>query len=515
MDSFLASIAGILNRSSSMPLYCQLKEEIAQRIRTGELREGTRLPTMREAARSLGVSLITILQAYSTLAAEGLVHSSPGKGTFVGSNATSIPLNHPSRHKRTQPPAIAWQWTIPPYVRIPRIASMQALLAPVHTPGAISLAWGTPDPSLFPIEMIQRLWGQSIALDNRRLLQYTAPQGDVNLRALVADRLGKFGIVCSPDEVLITSGSQQAIDLVARTFLRPGDYVLVESPTFLTALDIFEASGATPIGVPLDGSGLQVEALGRLVEKYKPRLLYTMPTAHNPTGCIMTVDRRAYLAKLAKQHGLLILEIDSCSEFTYDGSIPRAIKAFDDRGLVIFVKSFSKVVTPGLRVGCVVATGQVLDRLIEAKAVTDGFTSPLLQRTLFRYLSSRRYLKHVRQARDVYRRRRDLTLQALRASMPGAVTWTYPLAGFNLWLSLPDGFSARQAYEYGLMEGVVVAIGDLFLPHPPPPAGIRISFADKSEPMLSEGIARLARALSRLMEQRRGGPKKAEFFVGV
>jgi DNA-binding transcriptional MocR family regulator len=251
-----------------------------------------------------------------------------------------------------------------------------------------------------------------------------------------------------------------------------------------------------------------------LVERFRPKIIYTIPTAHNPTGVTTSDDRRRHLAVLAQRHNLIVVEDDTCSEFTFEGEAPPAIKAFDEGGHVVFIKSFSKTVVPGLRVGCVIAQGTILARLVESKSLVDRFTSPLIQRTLWRYLDSRQYVGDLRTARNTYRRRRDRVLEMLKILMPPGVDWTYPAAGFNLWLNLPEGVSAIDAFEEGLKEGVACGFGDLFLPHPPPPSGMRISFADKSEEVLTEGIKRLACSISRLASREPGKIQESE-FVGT
>ena len=503
-----------LDRTSETPLYRQLHQEIARQIKSGEIDGGTRLPSVRGLARTLSVSPITVVQAYNALTADGLIHATVGRGTFAG----GYPPELTQSREFVQPAAEERQDfhpTTPVHLRAPRITAMQALLRPGRRPGVISLAGGTPDPSLFPIRSLGRLWSRVMAVEDPRFLQYGIPQGDYHLRTWVADHCQSIGIKAGPEDILVTSGSQQALDLVARTFIGPEDFVLVESPTFITALDILEGRGAKLAGIPLDKDGARVDITTSLVERYRPRLLYTIPTAHNPTGTTMTEDRRRQLAALGRRHNMLIFEDDICSEFAYDGEAPQAIKAYDTSGHVIFVLSFSKTVIPGLRVGCVVAHGPILARLIEAKLLADRFTSPLIQRTLWRYLSSRQYVRDLRTARETYRRRRDAVLRVLKETMPAEIGWTHPSAGFNMWVQLSDGLSAPDVFEEGLKEGVACAMGDLCLPHVPPPSGLRISFADNHEEVAAEGIRRLARAITRLLTTTRREDRDAEFVTTV
>lgn len=505
-----------LARDSDVPIYRQLHAELAALIRSGRIAPGERLPSVRELARELAVSLITVVQAYQVLAADGLVQATVGRGTFAVIPATPAAAGNVSRETVHDQDALAWQSSLPVHLRAPRVAAMEALLKPAVRSNVIPLAGGIPDPTLFPVRALGRLWHRALAIEDPRFLQYGSPQGDQNLRGWVADHCGALGITARPEDVLITSGSQQAIDLVTRTLVAPGDHVLVESPTFLTALDILEGRGAKVIGVPVDADGMRVDLAASLIDRFQPRLIYTVPTAQNPTGTVMSDERRRRLVAMARQHNLLVLEDDSCSEFTYDNEPPPGIKAYDSGGHVLFARSFSKTVIPGLRVGCVVGQGPLMARLIEAKLVMDRFTSPLIQRTLWRYLSSKQYARDLRIATDTYRRRRDTVLRVLEASMPPGIEWTRPAAGFNLWITLPAEIPAREAFAEALKEGVACGLGDLFLPHTPPPSGLRLSFADKSEDILTEGIRRLSVALRRLMAGRAvPAPDQSEYMTTV
>jgi DNA-binding transcriptional MocR family regulator len=508
-----------IDRTSEIPLYRQLHLAMKDQITSARIPAGAKLLSVRELARKLSVSPITVVQAYDALAADGLVHARLGRGTFAGGSTIDQPHERDAAEADEAPSnqAQGVQEVYPPvsvYLRAPRISAMQNLLRPARRGGVISLAAGTPDPALFPTRTISRLWSRTIATEDPRFLQYGTPQGDSRLRSWIAERCRSMGVAVDPRQILVTSGSQQAIDLVARTFLGPGDHVLVESPTFITALDIFEERGARLVGVPMDAGGIRPEAAGALCDRYQPRLLYTIPTAHNPTGVTLGDDRRRKLAALARSRNLLILEDDICSEFAYDGEAPKAIKSYDTSGHVILTMSFSKTVIPGLRVGCVIADGPILDRLIEAKSLTDRFTSPLIQRTLWRYLISYHYAKDLEAARDTYRRRRDTAIRALSEVMPADVTWSRPTAGFNLWINLPDRVSATEVFEEGLKEGVSCIPGDLCLAHMPPPSGLRISFADNHEEVTREGIRRLARAVTRLLSARRD-QTEAEFVTTI
>ena len=507
-----------LKRDADSPLYRQIHASISRSIRSGGLPKGTRLPSVRAMSKELGVSLITIVQAYDALTADGLIHATVGRGTFVGSPSIvhlGSDLSEETARTPESPGEGEWQTSLPVYLRSPRISEMESRLKSARRPDVIYLASGTPDSTLFPVRAIGRIWHRAMVVEDPRYLQYGSPQGDANLRTWIAGHCSSLGIEARPEDILITSGVQQAIDLVARTFVGPGDYVLVESPTFLTALDIFDGRGVKLMGVPVDARGMKLDVAAMLVGRFHPRMIYTIPTAQNPTGTTMNEERRRRLAELARQHNILVLEDDSCSEFTYDSEAPPSIKAFDSGGHVIFVKGFSKTVVPGLRVGGVVAHGSIMSRLAESKAVADRFSSTLVQRTLWRYLSSRQYERDLEMARGVYRGRRDAMLRALETYMPQDFTWTHPDAGFNLWVNLPKSISSPDAFEEGMKEGVACGPGDLFLPHVPPPSGLRLSFADKPEHIIAEGVRRLASAMLRLKDQEATRSQETEFVTTI
>ncbi len=321
------------------------------------------------------------------------------------------------------------------------------------------------------------------------------------LRATIARILTSEGIPAHPDQVLLTSGSQQALSLVGHLLVRPGDSVVVEDPTYSGAIDLFLSLGADVVGVPMDGGGLSPEAFERAFERRRPKLLYTIPNFHNPTGACLGADRRRTLVELAARHGVPILEDDYVGDLRYDGCDLPALKNFDANGNVIYVRTFSKMLMPGLRTGFVLAQGPVLAHLEAAKRVTDLASSSLIQRTLEAYITVGRYHAQLRKACRVYRRRRDRALAALTATMPPGVRWTPPAGGLFLWLELPDSvnteeLSARAAAE----EAVAILPSTRFFVDRRDRPFLRLNFADQCEDRLAEGIARLGRALHRYLQ---------------
>jgi len=335
--------------------------------------------------------------------------------------------------------------------------------------------------------------------DSTEALGYGDRAGYPPLRATIAHILTNQGIPTHPDHVLITSGSQQALTLVARLLLHPGDVVLVESPTYTGAINLFRSLDVRLLGVPVDEQGMQVEHVEEALRTAHPRLIYTVPTFHNPTGTCMSGYRRRQLIALADRYNIPILEDDFVGDLRYEGRAQPALKALDSGGRVIYVSTFSKMLMPGLRVGFLVATGPVYERLLVCKWVGDLATSNLMQRALEAYITVGRYQAHLRRACQIYRRHRDAMLAALANYMPAGTQWSPPQGGLFIWVRLPDGLSAEVLYPLAAKEGVTFVPGSLFFPGERDQPYLRLNFARHPPEVIEEGIRRLGRAVEQLL----------------
>jgi GntR family transcriptional regulator/MocR family aminotransferase len=298
---------------------------------------------------------------------------------------------------------------------------------------------------------------------------------------------------------LVTSGSQQALALVARLLLRPGDVVLVENPTYTGAIDLFRSMDVRLLGVPVDEQGMQVEQVEEGLRASRPRLIYTIPTFQNPTGVCMSGRRRRQLIALSDRYNVPILEDDFVGDLRYEGPAQPALKALAPSGRVIYVSTFSKMLVPGLRLGFLVAEGPVYEGLLACKRVSDLATSSLAQRALEAYITVGRYQAHLRRACRVYRRRRDAMLAALDHHMPVGTRWQTPQGGLFMWLQLPAGLSVSQLYPLAEEEGVTFAPGPLFSPCECAQDCLRLNFVMHPPDVTEEGVRRLGRALDRLL----------------
>ena len=486
-----------LDRDGPLPLYRQIQQFLREQIQSGTLPPETRLPASRELATSLGVNRITVTNAYAELEAEGLVYSRQGSGTFVASPLAPLPASKGDRISTDDWPL--WQQELLSRTWLPAQRELDRLPKSVSRPDPISFAGGLGDSGLFPADDFRKALQEVLRRDGTEALGYGDRTGYPPLRAKIAHVLTSQGIPTHPDHVLITSGSQQALALVAQLLLRPGDVVLVESPTYFGAIELFRSLDVRLLGVPLDEQGMQVEQVEETLRSGRPRLIYTIPTFQNPTGACMSGQRRRQLVALADRYNVPILEDDFVGDLRYEGRAQPALKALDPGGRVIYTSTFSKMLMPGLRVGFLVASGPVYERLLACKRVTDLATSDLMQRALEAYITVGRYQAHLRRACQMYRRRRDAMLDALSRHLPAGVRYFPPQGGLFVWLQLPGGLSANKLYPVAAEEGVTFVPGSLFFPAERAQPYLRLNFARHPPDVIGEGIQRLGRAVERLL----------------
>jgi GntR family transcriptional regulator/MocR family aminotransferase len=484
-----------LDRSSQTPLWRQIESWIRARIQDGSLATSTRLPSTRVLARDLAVSRITVSNAYAALEADGLLLSRPGSGTFVASTASVGPA--PQRRADHWP---MWQRDLSGRRR-PSSATEEH----VRPPDLVSFT-GVGDHQLYPIKGLATTINEVIRRDGTAALDYgPLDAGHDPLRQTVARILASQGVHAHPDQVLITSGSQQALALACLTLLRPGDAVLTEQPTYDLALELFRDLELEIIGVPVDADGMVVESAEPLLQQCHPRLIYTIPNFQNPTGTCLAGERRHQLLELADRYNVPIIEDDFVGDLRYDGRAQPAIKALDRMGQVLYIGTFSKLLMPGIRVGYLVAEGPILDRLIDKKRAHDLMTSPLMQRVVNRYVTVGRYQTHVRRSIRTLRARRDTMLAAVERYLPGAVT-SAPRGGLFVWLELPEPISTTELLPRARRFGVEYAPGERFFADGREgERHLRLNFAVHEPEAIVLGASRLAAAIEAAAHQRAAG----------
>jgi GntR family transcriptional regulator/MocR family aminotransferase len=478
-----------LDRQSHIPLYQQLEAYLRQAILTGSLIPQTRLPATRQLARDLGVNRVTVENAYAELEADGLIFTRQGSGTFVLTPPEQTPL---SLHQPGAPWPL-WQQDLQ------RHSAIKSGILFTSPPGLIDFASGGGDPNLFPIQDFRKIIQQVIQRDGFNALKYGDPAGYSPLRATIAQVLASQGLQTQPENILITTGSQQAMALVSLLLLRPGDAVLIESPSYLGAITLFQSLGLKLVTIPCDEQGMQVEKLEPLLQTHHPKLIYTIPNFHNPTGACLSSQRRRQLLLLADRYNTPILEDDYVGDLRYEGHALPALKALDPGGRVIYISTFSKMLMPGLRVGFVVAEGPLFELLCQQKQAFDLATSNLNQRAIEAYVSIGRYQSYLLRSCQVYRKRRDCMLAAIKRHLPAGLSCHPPQGGLFIWLGLPQPFSAPDLLTTARQEGVDFSLGaHHFIQALDGAQFIRLNLAVQKPETIEEGIKRLGKAFNRL-----------------
>lgn len=484
-----------LDRQSSTPLYQQIESYLRQSILLGNLAPDTRLPASRRLARDLGVNRITVESAYAGLESDGLIFSRVGSGTYVLPPGPLPPLAEADPAE----PWPLWQQRLQGRQPLHVYTLPDDLLARSGHPQPISFASGIGDPQSFPVGEFRKTLQAVMRRDGIAALEYGDRRGYPPLRSTIAHVLASQGIAVHPESVLITAGSQQALALVAQTLLKPGDAVLVESPTYSQGLDLFDLLGLNVVGIPVDEHGMQVEQLEKLLQQHHPRLIYTIPNFHNPTGVCLSTARRRQLITLADRYNVPIVEDDFVGDLRYEGRTLPALKSLDPGGRVIYISTFSKMLMPGLRVGFLVADGPVYERLAYAKRTNDLATSNLIQRALEAYVTVGRYQAHLRRSCLAYRKRLEAMLQAIHRHLPASVAWVPPQGGLFVWLRLPEGMASQDLLPLACREGVAFAPGWTFYPQGQvEDRCLRLNFIAHTPEGIEEGVRRLGRALRQL-----------------
>ena len=484
-----------LNRRSTVPMYRQLAAELREQIVSGAMAEGYRLPPERELASRLEVNRTTVLQAYQQLKDEGLIASKVGKGTFV------LPLQHIEtaripvvRHEpideEPKPSVVRPPWSVLFSDYSNRFTYHDIASAERAQRGdtIIDFATGSPNPADIPDDLLRSVSIE--AFESREFDgQPESPiEGFDELRALLAEHMSTRGVQCDVRNVMVLSGSEQGIDLIVRAFVNPGDCVLVEQSTFFPALQTFRSADARIIGVPVDEHGMRTDLLDGYCARFRPKLIYTVPTFQNPTGTTLPPERRSELIDVARRYQCLIVEDDAYGDLWYGGESsdahrPIPLKGMENAGYVMYLSTFSKTVTSGLRTGWV---------------MVDQHTSTSSQRICLELLKEGRVAEHLRGLIKAYRIRRDAAIAALERYAPDEVYWTVPAGGYYIWVSLPDGVRSLDVLESCRSQGVTFMPGSVFDVDEMDDSHIRLNFVRPDAADIDTGIRIIGETIAQM-----------------
>lgn len=375
-------------------------------------------------------------------------------------------------------------------------SAIRALFAVASRPEVVSLAGGMPYVQALPMDQMADIAAKVIRNRGAQALQYGSGQGDVRLREQILEVIAEVGVHAHPDDIIVTTGSQMALDLVTRTFCDPGDVVLVESPSYVGALGVFRAYECEVVHVAMDDQGLVPGALQDAIDAVRAqgkrvKLVYTIPSFHNPAGVTQSPERRRAVLGIAQQAGIAVLEDDPYGLLGFEGEPPRALRADDDEG-VIYLGSFSKTIASGLRVGWAVAPHGVREKLVLAAEAATLCPSNYAQLTVSEYLATQPWREQIKSFQEVYRERRDALLESLQAMMPEGTRWTIPAGGFYSWVTLPEGLDATAMLPRAISELVAYVPGTGFFVDGQGTSNLRLSYCYPDPERIREGVRRLS-----------------------
>jgi 2-aminoadipate transaminase len=502
-----------LQPESHVPLYIQLRDQVRSLVHAGDLRPGDRIPASRELATMLGVHRTTVANAYAELESEGLIQGHVGRGTYIKGNGNGLKLTPPAPPVLNGSEGLRWELLFADE-RGEEALSRLTASAPEN---ALSFVMARPAEEYFPVEELQTCVNAVLRREATAVLNLGPSDGYGPLKDALIEHLRGDGISAKDENLLITDGCQQSLDIISKAFVRPGDSVILENPTYPGAMAIFHGARARCLGVPMQTRpepgttlGLDLEALEATLAANRVKLIVLTPDFQNPTGTSMPLASRRKVLELAGRHQVPVVEDHIYARLHAREERLPSLKHLDRANIVIHIDSFAKVAFPGLRVGWIVAPATAIERLRIVKQTTDLHTDQLAQATLAEFLRRGLFTKHLAKMRKVYASRLSALDEALRKHMPEGTRWTRPDGGMCLWLELPPGFDASELLIHAKERGVLFAPGRYFYVQNPLPNTLRLGYAGLDEKQIARGVATLADLLRVEMRKRQRGVRRAE-----
>ena len=501
-----------LQPESHIPLYVQLRDQLRALVHSGELRAGDRIPASRELAAQLGVHRTTVANAYAELESEGLIQGHVGRGTYI----CEIPAKQFSLPPRSNGNgnghngAMRWEALFAD----DRGEESLSRMMPRVPDGAIAFTVARPPDDTFPVEEFRRCSNAVLRREGRRILQLGSTDGYEPLKRELISLFRSEGLNVKPEQLLITDGCQQAIDLVCKAFLRPGDSVALENPGYPGAIAILAGARVRPlpVGVEPDATrtghvGLDIDALETVLMQNRVKFILVTPDFHNPTGTALPVANRRALLELAVRFQVPVVEDGIYARLRFRGNPIPSLKALDTTGNVIHIDSFSKTAFPGLRVGWCIGPESAIERLRLVKQSTDLHTDQFSQAAMAEFMHRGYFTKHLAKMKKVFRGRLEAMEAALEKHMPEGTSWTRPEGGMSLWLTLPPGFDAGELLIHARERGVVFLPGRHFYSQHPQPNTLRLGFSAVDEKHIAKGVEIFCDLLKSELRKRERGAR--------
>lgn len=465
-----------LDKNIDTPLYIQLYKQIKDLIEE-DLIDEEKLPSIRKLSKNLGINNVTVVSAYNLLEKEGYVYSVKGSGTYI----KKIPLEMEI-----------------PYLEEGDMELMTSGILPISK-DSINLASVSPTPDFFPIEDFKKSLVEVLDRDKGSAFLYSEVIGYDPLRASISKfLLENYNTKVSKEEILITSGGQQGLDIVAKTLISPGDHILVENPTYFAAMSAFKSRGAKIIGIPMEEDGIDIDLLESYINRYKPKFLYIMTNYQSPTTFSYGEEKKKKIISLAREKDFYIIEDDFLTDLYFTGSKKLPLKSMDKRNKVIFIKSFSKVFMPGVRIGFVTLPNELFTQIIKAKHTTDVTSSGYLQRAFDLYLREGYWNNHIGNIRKAYKEKYDLMTSLLDNLSKYGVSYVKPDGGLSIWVKLPESMDSLELYEEARENNLSLVPGKIFFTDESIYSNyIRLSFGSADGDEIEKGIEILESIISR------------------
>jgi GntR family transcriptional regulator of abcA and norABC len=471
-----------LNPNKQSPKYQQIVDYIKDKIANGEWPIGSKIPSQRKLAKVFEVNRSTVITALEELMAEGLIEGEMGKGTIVINNTWTLLATNP-------PPD--WNEHVKSGLYKPSKATVQEINQAESNTKLIQLSKGELSADIFPLDTMKLVMRR--VSEKMEAFGYEEPKGFLPLRVALSTYLRTVGIQASPSSILIVSGALQALQLISIGLLHRGSNVLLEKPSYLYSLHVFQSAGMKLTGLPIDEHGLLPNVISTSKKMQGRSILYTIPSFHNPTGILMSEKRRQELMEVCNEGQLPIIEDDIYRELWIDEPSPAPLKARDKNGHVLYLGSLSKTLSPGLRIGWVVGPDPVIERLSDIKMQTDYGSSSLSQRVAAEWLTSGLYQQHLESVREQLKIRRTVLLEALEIYLKDIATWDVPKGGFFIWLRILPKLSMRDFYLKALSEGILLNPGNIYAQESD--RYIRLSYSYAQLTDLKKGIRQISKII--------------------
>jgi 2-aminoadipate transaminase len=511
-----------LQPESHIPLYVQLRDQLRALVHSGELRSGDRIPASRELAVHLGVHRTTVANAYAELESEGLIQGHVGRGTFISAppvkQFTPLPRANGNGNGHGNG-ALRWESLFADE----RSEDGLSRLMPTVPAGTIAFTKASPSADEFPVEDLRRCSNAVLRGSGRGILEIGSTDGYQPLKRVLIDMLREEGLAVRNEQLLITNGCQQGIDLICKAFLRPGDAVALENPAYPCAIAIFAAARVRTLAVSVEADakrtghvGLDLDALETVLLQNRVKLIFLTPDFQNPTGTTLPLARRRRLLEMAAHYQAPVVEDTIYGRLRFGGAATPSLKSLDRSGEVVQIDSFSKVAFPGLRVGWCIGPENVIERLRLLKQTTDLHTDQLAQAVMAEFLKRGYLARYTAKMRKIYRAKLDAMMRSLEKHMPEGTSWTRPEGGVSVWVTLPSGVDAAELLIHLRERGVMFVPGRYFYFQHPQPNTLRLSFGALNEKEIARGVQMLGEMLKgELRKRQRGARSEAPARVAL